>query len=296
MGSSARIEYLYLRRSGKTDDVAPVLLNTATQLNSFFDMSLSKTIYNDLEHDQLKAIAKMVDIPDHFSRKHLGVKIVDALRSYYKAIEGRETHKDDEILSLWGTFVYEIIDQRKVRAENKKRKQQVLQEIIALYSQHRLDCHDRVESVVRDILLLLWEESTDAEKKKFRDVVRQDLNKHNVKFTEQEFSRATQGVLVGGTGSAIPILTAIVTGHMLNQMTVGFASWFAVTFLGQKALTIAALGLLSGPVAWGISLGALGVGTVASVTKYQCERRKLAFVQTILTIYSYSYQNRFKQR
>jgi len=53
---------------------------------------------------------------------------------------------------------------------------------------------------------------------------------------------------------------------------------------------------VAGPFGWAITAGALGISIVASGLKYRNERKKLEFVQSILSIYSYSYQNRFSKR
>lgn len=265
-------------------------------MNPFRDMGLLKTIYG-LQDDQLKSVAKVLGISDgSFDRKQLRKNIIASLEDFYIADKGYEILEYSDILRRWRRLVYQVIEKRKFRSENKKRKQQVLQELSELSGKSALDCPDRVESVVRDILLLLWEESTNAEKQKFRDVVRQELDTHNVKFTEQEVDKAVRDLLMSSAGSALPFVIPVISRILLGHMTKGFMAWAAVNLLGQKALAAAAFGLLSGPVGWSLALGSLGVGAVTSGLKYRSERRKLGFIQAILSVYSYSYQNRFNQR
>jgi hypothetical protein len=142
----------------------------------------------------------------------------------------------------------------------------------------------------------LWQESSEKDRQKFVAVIKGDLESHKVKFTEEEINKTLQGLLLGSIGSAAPLIVPAISAVMLQRLTQGFMAWFAVTVLGQRAAQIAVLGALAGPWGWAISGGALGVGVITSALKYRGERKKLRFVQAILSIYAYRYQNRIRNR
>lgn len=258
-------------------------------------MGLFKTI-RQLHRNQLDAVATTLSVDSNDNKeKQVRRSVVNSLNAFYQDAKGYETIEGADIVRHWRELVSKIIESRNVSSENERRKQQVLQDLSALDGP-TLNCDDQIESVVRDILLLLWEESTDADKKKFRDVVRKELDTHNVKLTEQEIDKAMRNLLIGRAGSALPFLLPVVSGILLRNMTKGFVGWAAITVLGKGALKASVLGAVAGPIGWAFTVGALGISITTSGLKYRKERRKLGFIQAILSIYSYSYQNRFSKR
>ena len=155
---------------------------------------------------------------------------------------------------------------------------------------------DEVVSIVRDILRLLWQESSKKEKRRFTEIINEDLEKHNQKFTEKQLDQSTLYLLMGGASGTIPVALPLISGIILQQLTKGFIAWFLLNVMGQKALLVAALGAATGPIGWGISMGAGSLGIVLSILKFKKTREKLRFIQAILSIYAYRYQNQFIHR
>lgn len=259
-------------------------------------MSLQHVI-DSLTQDQLRGIATDLGVAnDCFDKRILGQRIIGQLKLLYRDQLEEDIRKHEDVLILWRDLVYKVIDQRKCKSENNKAKYQVLRSLQNLQSLQNFDNADSMESVCRDILFLLWQESSDAEKQKFRTVVREELDKHKVKFTEREFNNAIQSSFMGGAGGVLPIIVPIISSVMLQQMTKGLLGWFTVGVLGKHAMAASVLGTLAGPVGWGLAVGSLGVGLATSTWKYQAEMKKIKFSQATLSIYSYSYQNNFNKR
>jgi hypothetical protein len=267
-------------------------------------MSLFETI-NRLQLDQLASVAKTLNVTtekgyasftESYKKTYLKKKIKSRLIDFYSSRQKAEPRESHEILALWRDYTLEIFKKKKVKPENQAQRENVIKELKALSSEERLNDPDYMVSIVRDILLILWQESSEKQKERFLDVVKKDLEKHNLKFTKDQLKNSMGYLLAGGFGGAAPIAVPLVAGVMLQQLTQGLIAWFLVTVMGQKALQVAALGLLAGPVGWGIAVSAGGLGVALSLLKFGSEQDKLRFIQAILSIYAFRYQNQFKDR
>ncbi|MFE4107728.1 hypothetical protein [Almyronema epifaneia] len=260
-------------------------------------MSLFETI-DSLEIYQLRLTADNLDISKKVKIKTiLKRKINENLTNFYRSqSDSPSVVESFQVLSLWKDHIHEIINKKKVKDSNKRRKQEVLEGLEKLNCKKDLNDPDNMESITRDILMLLWKESSEKEKKKFRDIVREELEKYSIELTNSEIDKITRDFLLGSMSSATPFAIPIVSAIMLQQLTQGFIAWVIVSLLGQKALQAAVLSSLSGPIAWGLSIGAFSLGIGMSAIRYKSERNKLRFVQAILLIYAFSYQNRFNCR
>lgn len=267
-------------------------------------MSLLETI-NGLQTDQLISVSNTLGIEtskkdgdvDKSSRKaKLKKDIKFRLVEFYRSKQEGEFHESYEILGLWKDYTLETFEKKKVKPENKARQKDVVDELKKLSSRDALNDSDRMVSIVRDILLLLWEESSKKEKEKFIDIVKKELEKHNLKFTEDQLNKSIHFLLMGGIGGVAPVAVPLVAGVMLQQLTKGFIGWLLVSVMGQKAIQVAVLGAMAGPVGWGIALGTGGLSIALSMLRFKSEQDKLRFVQAILSIYAYRYQNQVEQR
>ena len=266
-------------------------------------MSLFK-LTKQLEIDQLTDIAKILNLPiatNRVGKEKIQKEIQSSLISYTSSQLKEKAYMSQYVescktLKLWKECVQEIIENRPVKKENEDLKKSVINQLINLDSPTKLSCSDSMESLVRDILLLLWEESSKKEKQKFRDIVRKEMKGHSAKFTDKEFDRTIKELLLGRVGGALALAFPAVAGLMLQKLTQGFMAWIAINILGQKALQVTFFGFLSGPLSWGITAGTVGITTILSVLKFKRQRGKFRFIQAILSIYAYGYQNRFNRR
>jgi hypothetical protein len=267
-------------------------------------MSLFETI-NALDVEQLSSVAQNLGVLPKNStledskaslkslRAH-GVK--STLIAFYNTQNKQGFSESYELLALWRDYTYEIIAKKKVKPENQNSKESILKELKGLNSQDALNNSDEVVSIVRDILRLLWQESSKKEKRRFTEIVKEDLEKHNQKLTDEKLNQSILYLLMGGAGGTVPIALPFISGIMLQQLTRGFIAWFLVSLMGQKAFQVAALGLATGPIGWGISMSAGGLSIILSIFKFKKSRGELRFVQAIFSIYSYRYQNQLEHR
>lgn len=268
-------------------------------------MSLFATI-NDLQLDQLISVAETLGVnkvkeyqffTDFTKRNHLRGKIKARLTDCYNSTKKSMPLESYEILALWRDYVLENLAKKTVKTENQSRKDQVVKDLKALNSKDKLNDSDLMVTVARDIFLLLWEESSDQEKDKFVDTVRKDLEgRYHRKFTEKEINNSIYYLLFGGVGGAVPIVVPLVAGVMLQQLTRGFMAWLLINVMGQKALQVAVLGALAGPIGWGIAIGTGGLTIALSLIKLGSEQEKLRFIQAILSVYTFRYQNELNER
>lgn len=267
-------------------------------------MSLFRAI-NELQLDQLVSAAEMLGInkpkeyqffTDFTKKNHLNGKIKTKLTDFYNSAKGSMPLESYEILALWRDYVLEILTKKKVKPENQSRKEDLIKDLRSLNSKNKLNDSDLMVTVARDIFLLLWEESSDQEKDKFVDTVRKDLEgRYHRKFTEQEINNSVYYLLFDGIGGAVPIAIPVIAGVMLQQLTRGFMAWLLINVMGQKALQVAVLGTLTGPIGWGIAIGG-GLSIALSLIKFGSEREKLHFIQAIFSVYTFRYQNKLNER
>ncbi|MFH7243229.1 MAG: hypothetical protein ACHWZW_10315 [Spirulina sp.] len=268
-------------------------------------MSLFATI-NDLQLDQLKSVAETLGVNkakeyqsfnEINQKSHLNARIKTKLREHYASAKQKLPSESYRVLVLWRDYVLEVLGKKTVKPENQSQRDQVVKDLKALDSKDKLNDSDLMVTVARDIFLLLWKESSDQDKDKFVDTVKKDLEgRYNRKFTEQEINNSVYYLLFGGIGGAVPIAVPLVAGVMLQQLTRGFMAWLLINVMGQKALQVAVLGALAGPIGWGIAIGTGGLSIALSLIKLGSEQEKLRFIQAILSIYTFRYQNELKER
>lgn len=265
-------------------------------------MDLYETV-STLEYSQLLSVSKTLGVPRNYWGKATTVKherilirqsINSKLKEYYKKRTDQKFCEPHEILSLWRDDTLLILKAKKFKPENQARKEVILKELKQLHT--RAYDSDLMVSVVRDILLLLWQEANKKEKEKFLNIVKKELDKHHLKFTEKELNDSFSFLLMGGVGGAVPIAVPIVASVMLQQFTKGFIAWFAINVMGRKAAQVALLGWVSGPVGWAIAVGTGGLSAVWFAIRFKDEQDKLRFIQAILSIYAFRYQDQLNKR
>jgi hypothetical protein len=248
---------------------------------------------NGLDVEQLSSVAQKLGVSprkstvedsEASSKSLLAHNIKSTLIAFYNAQSEQGFHESYEILALWRDYTFEIIDKKKVKVKNQDLKDGILKELKGLSSRDILNDSDQIVSIVRDILALLWQESSEKEKRRFTDIINEDLEEHNQKFTEKQLNQSMIYLLMGGAGGAVPVALPLVSGIMLQQLTKVFI------------IRAMVLGAVTGPIGWGISMGAGGLSMVLATLKFKKTREKLRFIQAILSMYSYRYQNQLKTR
>ncbi len=109
---------------------------------------------------------------ENYKRVHLKKKIKSKLTEFYTSRKKTKPLESYEILALWRDYVLDILEKKKVKPENQARKEETIKDLKSLNSQDMLDESDLRISITRDILLLLWEESSDKQKSRFIDIIR----------------------------------------------------------------------------------------------------------------------------
>jgi hypothetical protein len=136
-------------------------------------MSLFGTI-NGLDVEQLSSVAQKLGVSprkstvedsEASSKSLLAHNIKSTLIAFYNAQSEQGFHESYEILALWRDYTFEIIDKKKVKVKNQDLKDGILKELKGLSSRDILNDSDQIVSIVRDILALLWQESSEKEKR-----------------------------------------------------------------------------------------------------------------------------------
>lgn len=221
-------------------------------------------------------------------RKSIRVKLI----GFYKSRKKENIDTSFRIVALWRDYIHELIKNKRVPNHLKGSKQDILDELDELHSKESLNDDDRVEDLVRDILLLLWKSSNPKEQDRFIKTIRQDLDNHAITLTDEEIKKILIDMLLGTVGSTVPLAIPIVASVMLQRLTQGFIAWILISLLGQKAIQVAALSALAGPIGWTISGGLFAAGVITSAVNYAIKKEDIEFIQAIFSIYSYRFQNR----
>jgi hypothetical protein len=255
-------------------------------------MGLYSTL-KSLTSEQLSLIAKQVfgSKADSMSNWALSIEIQSYLNKYAKKELKKENISESDIIYLWKKYLLEILVKKSVEQKLQKEKDEITNSLKSInYSDSDLDL--QLEDVIRDILILLYKTLSDKEQKKLIDVLKNDLKEHNIKFTNKDIENILlSNGLIGIAGLPLVIIP-IVANVMLQRLTQGFMAWIFINILGEKALEVAVLGFIAGPIGWSITIGLTILGGGFAFFKYQQEKDKITFIQTIFSIYSYSYCNR----
>ncbi|MGY6528847.1 MAG: hypothetical protein ACXITR_02855 [Cyanobacterium sp.] len=251
-----------------------------------------KSTLNSLKVDQLKCIYEQVcdyNTTDKSSYEFNQI-IYNNLKDYSQNSLQQKTVKDQEILSLWKGDVLNIIQKKKVGEILQEDKEKILTSLTSL-SVHEKEVDIQLEEICRNILILLYKSFSDQERKRFVDTLKQELEPLKVDLSKKEFEKILfSNTSLGAVGLPLLIIP-IIANTMLKRLTQGFMGWLLVEILGQQAAKKAVLAFLAGPIGWGINI-ILIIGTAGfAFFKYQAEKKKLRFIQTIFSIYSYSYFN-----
>jgi hypothetical protein len=255
------------------------------QLNSIRDILNIKA--NAIRLDSSFAYFELEE-PDKFIRKNIRAKLV----KFYNSRKNEDINTSFRIVSLWRDYIYELIQNKKVPANLKKDKQDILDRLDKMRHRKDLDDDNKVEDLVRDILLLLWRSSNPKEQDRFIKAIRQDLDNHAITLTNEEIKKILTDMLLGAAGSAVPLAIPIIASVMLQRLTQGFIAWILISLLGQKAFQVAALGALAGPIGWVVSGGLFAAGAITAAVSYAIKKEDIEFIQAIFSIYSYRFQNR----
>jgi hypothetical protein len=224
-------------------------------------------------------------------------QIYNKLRDYSQKSLQQKTVTDIKMLSLWKQYMLDIISKRKVKEELQEEKNQIMISLMSLsLNMNENEVNTQVEEICRNILVLLYKSLSDQEKRRFVDTLKKELEDLKVNFSKEDFEKILfSNAFIGVVGLPLVIIP-IIANRMLTRLTQGFMGWLLVEILGQQAAKKAVLAFLTGPIGWAINI-ILIIGTAGfAFFKYQSEKNKLSFIQTIFSIYSYSYFNhRFNQ-
>ncbi len=127
--------------------------------------------------------------PSH-SKAELKIKINDRLSNFYQTKRNEEGYGAQfRIVALWRDYIYQIIKGKKVPENLKGEKKDILDELGRLYSKESLNDDDRIEDLVRDILLLLWKSSNSKEQDRFIKFVREELETQSINLADEEIKK-----------------------------------------------------------------------------------------------------------
>ena len=152
-------------------------------------MSLFETI-EDLKLEQLCNInnflcsqeEQLENLDLQSAQNYLKQKLID----YYNYKTNQEFSEPSQIIALWRDYVHQIVKKKNVKDKNQNLKQDILKELTELDLQDSLNDSSRIVNLVRDILILLYKELDERERKKYIEIIRKDLEAHSQRLTDEE--------------------------------------------------------------------------------------------------------------
>ncbi|MCT7951865.1 serine/threonine protein kinase [Ancylothrix sp. C2] len=226
---------------------------------------------------------------DAMTGQEVTEKIYETLRKFTILELEKAAVTEKQILSVWQKHTIQIVEQMDVPQEWEEKKERVIGQLETLHQiPENTQKQAQLEIIAKEILEILFESMSEKEKTTFSEKVVEEAEKQNVKIAKNQLTPAKIKALLGGgaTGlrsAAEPVVRKII----IERLSQGFLIPILATAIGIQQFRNWGI-ILAGPLGWGlVILTALGSG-VSAVGKYRKERKKVLFIQTLFSIYTYS--------
>ncbi|HEY9596536.1 MAG TPA: hypothetical protein V6D33_02580, partial [Cyanophyceae cyanobacterium] len=190
---------------------------------------------------------------------------------------------DWDIIDIWRNNLLEIVKKIKVPQQYEKDKKSLIKDLSQFSNEPQLT--KKLRDIAKEFFALMYDSLEEKEKDDFLQKVIDELKENKPKVKKEDLQKeGLKGILFGAAGLST-VLIPIVSKMMLQKMTQGLLGWILYTLLGREALKRAALGVIGGPIGWGISAGLTLWTGVSAFSQYQNESNKAKFIQAILAVY-----------
>lgn len=229
-----------------------------------------------------------IDI-DGMTSQQVTEKIYETLRKFTCLELEKAAVTERQIFSVWQKHTIQILDQMDVPEEWEEKKERVIGELETLpQTTENIQKQAKLEIIAKEILELLFESMSEKEKTTFAEKVVEEAEKQNFQIGKNNLTPAKIKALLGGGATGLRSGTEpVVRKIIIERLSQGFLIPILTTAIGIQQFRNWGI-ILAGPLGWGlVILAALGSG-VSAVAKYRKERKKVLFIQTVFSIYSYS--------
>lgn len=220
------------------------------------------------------------------------------LQNHTKSVKGLKKVDNQDIIDCWQDYITSLLQKTQEKDNNLKRqKKQILAEIYNIDTVPEIS--EKLAAIARSILLFVFQSLGEKEKKELIKKIREETAvKYHFKLADGILNKALIEAILGGAapvvlGAALPI----VAGFLFNYLAAGFLFTVVLpAILGVLGINLAAfiggLGVVAGPIGWGIAGGVGLVATLLAGSKFFRQRDEVLLVMTILFIYTSISQNK----
>lgn len=226
---------------------------------------------------------------DAMTSQEVTEKIYETLRKFTILELEKPTVTEKQILSVWQKHTIQIIEQMDVPEQWEEKKEKVISELESLQQiSDNIQKQTKLETIAKEILEILFESMSEKEKTTFAEKVIEETEKQNLQIGKDQLTPAKIKALLGGGATGLrSVAEPVVRKIIIERLSQGFLIPILATAIGIQQFRNWGI-ILAGPLGWGlVILAALGSG-VSAVAKYRKERKKVLFIQTLFSIYSYS--------
>ncbi|HEY9811118.1 MAG TPA: serine/threonine-protein kinase [Halomicronema sp.] len=226
---------------------------------------------------------------DAMTSQEVTEKIYETLRKFTILELEKPTVTEKQILSVWQKHTIQIIEQMDVPEQWEEKKEKVISELESLQQiPDNIQKQSKLETIAKEILEILFESMSEKEKIIFAERVIEETEKQNLQIGKDQLTPAKIKALLGGGATGLrSVAEPVVRKIIIERLSQGFLIPILATAIGIQQFRNWGI-ILAGPLGWGlVILAALGSG-VSAVAKYRKERKKVLFIQTLFSIYSYS--------
>lgn len=261
-----------------------------------------KSDLESLKDEQIRNIFKNLNLINinifPTERQKMIDTIYSFLQNYTKSVQGLKKVDDQDIIDCWQGYITALLQKTQEKDDNlKKQKNLILAEIYQIDTV--LEISDQLAAISRNILLFVFQSLGEKEKKQLIKKIQEETAvKYHFKLTDGILNKALIETILGGAapvvlGAALPI----VAGLLFNYLATGFLFTVVLpTILGVLGINLAGfiggLGVVAGPIGWGIAGGVGLVATLLAGFKFFRQRDEVLLVMTILFIYTCVSQNK----
>lgn len=261
-----------------------------------------KSDLESLRDEQIKNIFKNLNLINinifTTERQKMIDTIYSFLQNHTKSVKSLKEINDQDIIDCWQGYITSLLQKTQVKDKNlTTQKKLILAEIYKIDTVPEI--RDQLAAISRNILLFVFQLLGEKERKQLIKKIQEETAvKYHFKLADGILNKAMIEAILGGAapvvlGAALPL----VAGLLFNYLATGFLVTVVLpAILGVLGINLAAfigaLGVVAGPIGWGIAGGVGLVATLLAGSKFFKQRDEVLLIMTILFIYTSISQNK----
>lgn len=224
---------------------------------------------------------------DSMSSQEITNAVYETFRKFANLELEKERISEEDIFAVWLQEMIRIVKQMSVPKEYNLRKKLIIAQLDSLKDlPEDAQKRENLETIVKDILSLLFEAMNPKDKSKFVAKVIEEAKRQLPQFIAEIETVTLEKLILEEITDLPSVVTSCLSSIIIERLSQGFL----VHILSEVGLqpVRSFISVLAGPLDWGlVILETLGSG-VSAVSKYRQSRKKVLFIQTIFSVYSYS--------